>query len=66
MGAKRLRLAVRMTTALTVLGSVIGLLLAFYLTFIGAWDSLSSAQMTLFLLAWTVPTLLISSWVERY
>lgn len=65
-GAKRLRLAVRMTTALTVLGSVIGLLLAFYLTFIGAWDSLSSAQMTLFLLAWTVPTLLISGWVERY
>ena len=65
-GAKRLRLAVLMTTALTVLGSVIGLLLAFYLTFIGAWASLTGAQMTLFLLAWTVPTLLISGWVERY
>ena len=65
-GAKRLRLAVLMTTALTVLGSVIGLLLAFYLTFLGAWASLTGAQMTLFLLAWTVPTLLISGWVERY
>ena len=57
MGAKRLRLAVLMTTTLSVLGSVIGLLLAFYLTFIGAWSSLTSAQMTIFLLAWTVPTL---------
>lgn len=65
-GAKRLRLAVLMTTALTVLGSVIGLLLAFYLTFVGAWSSLTGAQMALFLLAWTVPTLLISGWVERY
>ena len=65
-GAKRLRLAVLMTTALTVLGSAIGLLLAFYLTFLGAWASLTGAQMTLFLLAWTVPTLLISGWVERY
>ena len=65
-GAKRLRLAVLMTTALTVLGSVVGLLLAFYLTFIGAWSSLTGAQMALFLLAWTVPTLLISGWVERY
>ena len=65
-GAKRLRLAVLMTTALTVLGSVIGLLLAFYLTFVGAWSSLTGAQMAIFLLAWTVPTLLISGWVERY
>lgn len=65
-GAKRLRLAVGMTTALTVLGSVVGLLLAFYLTFVGAWSSLTGAQMALFLLAWTVPTLLISGWVERY
>ena len=65
-GAKRLRLAVLMTTALTVLGSVVGLLLAFYLTFVGAWSSLTGAQMALFLLAWTVPTLLISGWVERY
>lgn len=65
-GAKRLGLAVRLNTALSVLGSVVGLLLAFYLTFVGAWSSLTSAQMTLFLLAWTVPTLLISGWVERY
>ena len=65
-GAKRLRSAVRTATALSVLGSLIGLLLAFYLTFVGAWQSITPAQMTFFLLAWTVPPLLISGWVNRY
>ena len=65
-GAKRLRSAVWTATALSVLGSVVGLLLAFYLTFLGAWQSITPAQMTLFLLAWAVPPLLISGWVDRY
>ena len=65
-GAKRLRSAVRVATVLSVLGSLVGLLLAFYLTFVGAWQSITPAQMTFFLLAWTVPPLLISGWVDRY
>ena len=65
-GAKRLRAAVRAAAVLSVLGSLVGLLLAFYLTFLGAWQSITPAQMTLFLLAWTVPPLLISGWVNRY
>ena len=65
-GAKRLRSAVRVATVLSVLGSLVGLLLAFYLTFVGAWQSITPAQMTFFLLAWTVPPLLISGLVDRY
>lgn len=65
-GARRLRLAVHLSAALSVLGSVIGLLLAFYLTFLSAWGSITSAQMVIFLLAWLVPPLLISGWVNRY
>ena len=65
-GAKRLKIAVRISSALSVLGSVIGLLLAFYLTFVSAWQSISPAQMVVFLAAWLVPTLLISNWVNRY
>lgn len=65
-GAKRLRLAVYLSTALSIVGSLVGLLLAFYLTFVGAWQSITPAQMTIFLLAWTVPTFLISGWVNRY
>ena len=56
----------RISSALSVLGSVIGLLLAFYLTFVSAWQSISPAQMVVFLAAWLVPTLLISNWVNRY
>lgn len=65
-GAKRLRLAVFLSAGLSLLGSVTGLLLAFYLTFLAAWSSITAAQMLLFLLAWLVPSLLISGWVTRY
>ena len=65
-GAQRLRWAVTAATLLAVLGSVIGVLLAFYLTAQGAWDSLTAANLTFFLTAWLVPTYLISGWVNRY
>ena len=65
-GARRLRVAVLLSSAFAVLGSVVGLLLAFYLTYVAAYGSLSAAQLTVFLLAWLVPTYLISGWVNRY
>ena len=65
-GAKRLHLATRLSTTLAVIGSVIGLLLAFYLTAQMAFTSLSVLSLLVFLLMWLVPTLLISSWVNRY
>ena len=65
-GARRLRWAVTAAALLAVLGSVIGVLLAFYLTAQGAWDSLTAANLTFFLTAWLVPTYLISGWVNRY
>lgn len=65
-GAKRLRWAVLCSTAIAVMGSVVGLLLSFYLTFIAAYQAIAPAQLTFFLCAWTVPTLLISGWVNRY
>ena len=65
-GGKRLRLAVRLSAVLSCLGAAVGVLLAFYLTFVGAYSSLSPASLLIFLLMWTVPTLLISGWVNRY
>ena len=64
--ARRLRWAVTAAALLAVLGSVIGVLLAFYLTAQGAWDSLTAANLTFFLTAWLVPTYLISGWVNQY
>ncbi|NLF35180.1 MAG: hypothetical protein GX585_04365 [Clostridiales bacterium] len=65
-GARRLHRAVLQNTGLTCVGAVTGALLAFYLTFQGAYASLSAGNLILFLLLWTVPTLLISGWVDRY
>lgn len=65
-GAKRLCLAARINSALAVIGSVIGVLLAFYLTSQMAFTSLSVLSLLVFLLMWLVPTLLISCWVNRY
>lgn len=65
-GARRLRAAVRVSTAIALLGAVVGLLLAFYLTYVASYSALSPAHLTVFLSAWLVPTVLISGWVGRY
>lgn len=65
-GGRRLRSAVRLSTILSCLGSLTGVLLAFYLTCVGAYDSLTAVNLTIFLLAWLVPTPLIGGWVDRY
>ena len=65
-GARRLRMVVRLNNILTILASVVGLVLAFYLTFIGAFLSLSSLNMLLFLLLWLVPNLLISVTGDKF
>lgn len=65
-GGSRLRLAVRLSAILTSLGSFLGVLLAFYITFSGSFSSLSPANLLIFMFTWLVPTLLISGWVNRY
>lgn len=65
-GAKRLHLAARANSALAAIGSVIGVLMTFYLTAQAAFGSLSVFNLLVFLLMWLVPTLLISGWVNRY
>ena len=51
---------------LASLGSLVGLLLAFYLTYMGAYASLSAANLLVFLIMWLVPTPLISGMVNKY
>ena len=65
-GGRRLRQAVRGSAALASVGSAIGVLLAFYLTFVESYASLSPANLLIFMVMWLVPTLLISGWVNRY
>ncbi len=65
-GGRRLRSAVRLSAALSCLGSMVGILLAFYLTCVGAYDSLTPLNLAVFLLAWMLPTPFIAGWVDRY
>lgn len=65
-GARRLRAAVRLSAGLACLGSAVGALLGFYLTFMAAYASLTAMNVMLFLLMWLVPTPLISNWVDKY
>ena len=65
-GACRLRRAVRTAAVLACLGACAGLLLAFYLTYMGAYASLSAANLLVFLVMWLVPTPLIAGMVNKY
>lgn len=65
-GARRLRLAVRRSLAFTLLGAAVGVCLTFYLTYVGAWDSLTPANFLVFMLAWLVPELVLANWVNQF
>ena len=65
-GSRRLCKAVRRATALSVLGSVAGTLLSFYLVFQEAYNLLTPLALLLFLLLWTLPVLLLADWAGRY
>ena len=65
-GAARRPRAVRTSAVLASLGAVVGLILAFYLTFVGAYASLSASNLLVFLIMWLVPTPLISGMVNKY
>ena len=53
-------------TALSVLGSVAGTLLSFYMVFQGAYNLLTPLALLVFLLLWALPVLLLADWAGRY
>lgn len=65
-GARRLRSAVRLSLLFTVLGSVVGLALTFYLTSVGGYTSLTPIVFLLFMTLWLVPELFIANWVNQF
>jgi hypothetical protein len=65
-GARRLRLAVHLGAALSCFGSLLGLLLAYYLTSVEAFASISPLSLLLYLVLWAIPCWLITGWVDQY
>ena len=65
-GSRRLCRAVRAGTALTLLASVAGLLLSFYLTGLGSYELMSPVRLLAFSLLWTLPVFLLDDLAGRY
>jgi len=65
-GSCRLCQAVRRSTAIALAGSILGVLLVFYLVFQGAYLMITPLAVELFLLLWTLPVFLLADWTGRY
>lgn len=65
-GSRRMCRALRLSTALSWLGSLCGLLLAYYLTAAGDLAALAPLYVLAYLLLWLLPTLLLSGLVRYY
>lgn len=65
-GGVRLRAAARRSLTLTLIGAAVGLCLTFYLTFVGAFASLTPVNFLLFMAVWLIPELLIANSVNQY
>ena len=65
-GGKRLVHAVRTAAVISLGSSVISALLAFYLTFVGAYGALTPVSMLVYLLLWALAALIEGVWVDRY
>ena len=65
-GSRRLVRAVRTSSAVSILGSAVGLLLTAYLAALGSYDLMAPLALEAFLLLWTLPVLLIGDLAGRY
>ena len=65
-GSRRLRTAVRRASWLSMIGSAAGVLLTAYLVSLQKFDLLTPLSLSVFLLLWTLPVLLMSDWTGRY
>lgn len=64
--AKRMNLAARFGSVICCVGSALGMVLATYLTSIGAYTSLSVLNLTIYMLTWLAPVWLLSGWAHRF
>ena len=65
-GSRRLCQTVRRAVLLSLLGSIVGALLAFYLVFLGEYGLLTPLALEAFLMLWTLPVLVMADRTRRY
>ncbi|MBE6991657.1 MAG: hypothetical protein E7430_03645 [Ruminococcaceae bacterium] len=65
-GGRNLRKTAIINTVLSIIGGAAGLVLMFYLTFMGASTPTVAGYVLIYTLAWVLPVLLISTWAKKY
>lgn len=65
-GGRRLRRTVLTSGVIAAIGSVLGGVLAFYLSYAGSSFALSPAHLLVFLFMWLVPTCLLSGYINHF
>ncbi len=65
-GAQRLRTGVRLCTLFSGLSSVMGFGLMVYLGLLGAITAVNAVTLSVFLLLWLLPVMLIAGWVNQF
>ena len=63
--SRKLCQMIRVGNFLSILGSVVGALLSYYLTFVGRGDALTPGMLMVYLLLWTVPMLPLLVGVDK-
>jgi hypothetical protein len=64
--SRRLRRSVHTNTVFACTASILGLLLAAYLTGVGAVASISPVSLLVYLVLWLVPFWFIAGWADQY
>ena len=65
-GARRLRRCTRVGAIISCVGSLLGILLSYYLTSVDAYVSLSAVNLLIYLGMWWLPVWFLTSWAPRY
>ena len=65
-GARRLRRCTRVGAVICCAGSLLGILLSYYLTSVDAYVSLSAVNLLIYLVMWWLPVWFLTSWAPRY
>ena len=65
-GARRLRRSARVGAVVSCVGSVLGVLLCYYLTSVGAFTSLAPLNLLIYLVMWLLPVWFLTDWAPRY
>lgn len=65
-GARRLRRSARVGAVVSCVGAVLGVLLCYYLTSVGAFTSLAPLNLLIYLVMWLLPVWFLTDWAPRY